>query len=40
MIFITGVQNIKVKVNDDYIFEIKTVQTFEEWEDRVILKCV
>ena len=39
MIFIKGVPNIKIKYNNVYMFEIKTVKVFKEYEDRIILKC-
>lgn len=39
MKFIKGVPNIKISQNDKYIFEINTVQKFNEDEDRIILKC-
>ena len=39
MKFIKGVPDLKILQNDQYIFEIKSVQRFDEDEDRVILKC-
>jgi hypothetical protein len=39
MKFIKNVPNLKISQNNQYIFEIKTVQKFDEDEDRVILKC-
>ena len=39
MKFIKGMPNIKIFQNDNYMLEIKTVQKFDEDEDRIILKC-
>ena len=39
MKFINGMPDIKIFQNDNYMLEIKTVQKFDEDEDRIILKC-
>lgn len=39
MKFIKNVPNIKILQNNQYILEIKSVQTFREIQDKVILQC-